>query len=203
MARWCSPSTCTSTLMRWTSAPRRAPTWIRSCATSTGSASRPATDAPWIPPRPSWPNPDVPKVTAAELRAMLDRGEDVTLVDVCLPENLSWRTDTLPGARFLRPAAIADWAGDLPRDKPVVAYCIYGFQVSSEATAELRRRGLDARALAGGIAAWHAMGGPTVPLTPERKGGPCDDEVGYARAPEDRPHRLPLADPALRRARGR
>ena len=29
---------------------------------------------------------------------------------------------------------------------------------------ELRRRGLDAHSLAGGIAAWHAIGAPTVPL---------------------------------------
>ncbi|MCO6419244.1 hypothetical protein JYK14_24225, partial [Siccirubricoccus sp. KC 17139] len=122
-------------------------------------------------PHPSWPNPDVPKVTAAELRAMLDRGDEVTLVDVCLAEDLSRRTDMLPGARFLAPEAIADWAGDLPRNRPVVAYCVYGFQVSGEATAELRRRGLDARMLAGGIAAWHAMGDPTVPLAPEHKQG--------------------------------
>jgi len=46
----------------------------------------------------------------------------------------------------------------------VVAYCIYGFQVSGEATAELRKRGYDARSLVGGITAWHAMNGPTVPL---------------------------------------
>ena len=122
-------------------------------------------------PRPAWPNPDVPKVTAAELRTMLDRGEEVTLVDVCLPIDLPRRTDMLPGARFLPPEAIADWAGELPRDRPVVAYCVYGFQVSGEATAELRRQGIDARALAGGITAWHAMGGPTVPLTPEQKRG--------------------------------
>ncbi|MCO6415842.1 hypothetical protein JYK14_06590 [Siccirubricoccus sp. KC 17139] len=122
-------------------------------------------------PRPAWPNPDVPKVTAAELRAMLDRGEEVTLVDVCLPIDLPRRTDMLSGARFLPPEAIADWAEDLPRDKPVVAYCVFGFQVSGEATAELRRRGLDARALAGGITAWHAMGGPTVPLPPDHKQG--------------------------------
>ena len=85
---------------------------------------------------------------------------------------------------------------------PVVAYCIYGFQVSGEATAELRRRGLDAHARSsGGIAAWHAMGGPTVPLTPEiRTRRHLDDQVDHARAAEDRPHRLPLADPALRRA---
>jgi superoxide dismutase, Fe-Mn family len=29
---------------------------------------------------------------------------------------------------------------------------------------ELRQRGYDARALVGGITAWHAIGGPTVPL---------------------------------------
>jgi superoxide dismutase, Fe-Mn family len=115
-------------------------------------------------PRPPAPEPDVPKVTAAELRGMLDRGDEITLVDVCLPENLSWRHDTLPEARFLPPATIADWANDLPRDRPVVAYCIYGFQVSGEAAAELRRRGFDARMLAGGITAWHAMSGATVPL---------------------------------------
>ena len=102
---------------------------------------------------------------------MLDRGEGVTLVDVCLAESLPRRNDMLPGARFLASEAIADWADDLPRDWPVIAYCEYGFQVSGEATAELRRRGLDARALAGGIAAWHAMGSPTVPLPPESKQG--------------------------------
>jgi superoxide dismutase, Fe-Mn family len=30
--------------------------------------------------------------------------------------------------------------------------------------AELRRRGYDARSLKGGITAWHAIGGGTVPL---------------------------------------
>ena len=52
----------------------------------------------------------------------------------------------------------------LPRDKPIVVYCIFGFQVSGNAVTELRRRGYDARGLKGGIGAWHAIGGPTVPL---------------------------------------
>ena len=113
----------------------------------------------------------VPNVTAAELRATQDRGDTVTLVDVCLADDLPRRSDTLPGARFLPAETISEWADSLPRDKPVVAYCIYGFQVSGEAISELRRRGLDARLLAGGITAWHAMGGPTVPLTPAMKEG--------------------------------
>ena len=41
---------------------------------------------------------------------------------------------------------------------------IYGFQVSGNTVDELRRRGYDARSLKDGIAAWHAVGGPTVPL---------------------------------------
>jgi superoxide dismutase, Fe-Mn family len=67
--------------------------------------------------------------------------------------------------RFVAPEAIDEWANALPRDKAIVAYCLYGFQVSGEATAELRRRGLQARRLAGGITAWRAMAGPTIPLT--------------------------------------
>ena len=56
------------------------------------------------------------------------------------------------------------WAETLPRNRPIVAYCIYGFQVSGNAVDELRKRGYDARSLKGGIAAWHAIGGSTVPL---------------------------------------
>lgn len=122
-------------------------------------------------PRLPWPNPDVPKVTVAELRGLLDRGEDITLVDVCLADDRSRRHDMLPGALFLPPKAIDDWADRLPQDRPVVAYCVYGFQVSGNATAELRRRGFDARALVGGITAWHAMGGATVPITAQHAQG--------------------------------
>ena len=122
-------------------------------------------------PRTAWPQPDVPKVTAAELRARQAQGEVITLVDVCLEDDVPRRTDMLPGARFLPPERIDEWADDLPRDRPIVAYCIYGFQVSSEATAELERRGFEARHLVGGITAWHAMGGPTVPIPAQLKRG--------------------------------
>jgi Fe-Mn family superoxide dismutase len=86
------------------------------------------------------------------------------LLDVCLAIDLPKRTDMLPGAVFRAPEALGTWADDLPRDRPIVVCCIYGFQVSGETTLELRRRGYDARALTGGVAAWHAIGGTTVPL---------------------------------------
>ena len=73
------------------------------------------------------------------------------------------RHGMIPGAMVLRPEHIADWIDELPTDRPIVAYCVYGFQVSAEAVAEMRRRGFDARLLSGGIAAWNAIGAPTSP----------------------------------------
>jgi Fe-Mn family superoxide dismutase len=116
-------------------------------------------------PRPPMPNPDVPKVTAAELSGMLDSGQALTLLDVCLAEYVPGRSDMLPGARFLAPEKIEAWAPEVPAERPVIVYCLHGFQVSGEATIALRRRGLDARFLAGGLATWHAMGGKTVPFS--------------------------------------
>ena len=104
------------------------------------------------------------QIAAEELRARLERGEDIVVLDVCLADDLAARSDMVPNARIRAPETVGDWAAELPRDKPIVAYCVYGFQVSGNAVAELRRRGLDARNLAGGIAAWHAIGAPTVPL---------------------------------------
>lgn len=114
--------------------------------------------------RPSASPPAPQSITAEELRVRLDRGEDIVVLDVCLADDLAKRSDMLPGARIRAPEAVNTWAEELPRDKPIVAYCVYGFQVSGDAVAELRRLGLNAQHLAGGIAAWHAIAGPTVPL---------------------------------------
>jgi Fe-Mn family superoxide dismutase len=111
------------------------------------------------------------QVTVAQLQAMLEHGDDVVVLDVCLADDLARRSDMLPSARLRAPETIARWADELPRGKPIVAYCVYGFQVSGDAVAELRRRGFDARSLAGGIAAWHAMGGATIPLPEPRTSG--------------------------------
>ncbi|MBN9435793.1 Fe-Mn family superoxide dismutase [Bosea sp. (in: a-proteobacteria)] len=104
-------------------------------------------------------------IAAEDLLARLQRHDDLVLLDICLAEDLAKRSDMIAGAQLCAPELIAEWADDLPKDKPIVAYCVYGFQVSGDAVAELRRRGFDAHSLAGGIAAWHAIGAPTVPLT--------------------------------------
>jgi Fe-Mn family superoxide dismutase len=102
-------------------------------------------------------------ISAEELRDVMQR-EPPVLLDVCLTEDIPRRIDMLPGATLHNPDAIDQWAEELQRGRPITVYCRFGFQVSGYAVAELRRRGFDARSLTGGIGAWHAIGGPTVPL---------------------------------------
>jgi superoxide dismutase, Fe-Mn family len=106
------------------------------------------------------------RISVEELKAALENDTDrrPVLLDLCLPRDLPRRTDMLAGATMHAPAALPQWVERLPRGRPIAVYCICGFQVSGKAVAELRQRGYDARALVGGITAWHAIGGTTVPL---------------------------------------
>ena len=106
------------------------------------------------------------RISAEELKAALERDDArrPVLLDICLAKDLPRRTDMLAGATMHAPEALPRWVEDLPRDRPIAVYCIAGFQISGNAVKELRGRGYDARALAGGITAWHAIGGATVPL---------------------------------------
>jgi Fe-Mn family superoxide dismutase len=98
-----------------------------------------------------------------ELRDTIQR-EPPVLLDMCMRDDIPRRTDMVQSATLHDPDAIESWAERLPRGKPIAVYCMFGFQVSGNAVAELRRRGFDARSMKGGLAAWHAIGGPTVPL---------------------------------------
>ena len=64
----------------------------------------------------------------------------------------------IPGARWRDPAAVDTWARDIPRDKEIVVYCIYGHEVGRATALRLRAHGFKARFLRGGIDAWQAAG---------------------------------------------
>ena len=68
----------------------------------------------------------------------------------------------IAGAVWRDPAAVADWAGDVPTDKEVVVYCVYGHEVGRTTALRLRAQGVRARFLRGGIDAWEAAGRPVV-----------------------------------------
>ena len=105
----------------------------------------------------------LPVVAVEELRDMLECGDRVAVLDVRLADDLEAAQDALPTARHVELERIAEVAADMPRDIPVAVYCVYGFWVSRDAVTALRTHGVDARVVSGGIAAWHAMGGKSVP----------------------------------------
>ncbi len=72
-------------------------------------------------------------------------------------------TSMIPGARWCDPAMVGRWAAELPADRPVVVYCVYGHEVGRATALRLRAAGLDARYLRGGIDGWQAAGHPVVP----------------------------------------
>jgi superoxide dismutase, Fe-Mn family len=64
----------------------------------------------------------------------------------------------LPDARWCDPAQVHAWAAELPKDRDVLVYCIYGHEVGRSTAMKLRAAGVRARFLAGGIDAWTKAG---------------------------------------------
>jgi Fe-Mn family superoxide dismutase len=68
----------------------------------------------------------------------------------------------LPGAIWRDPQAVEQWAATLPPGCSVVVYCVHGHEVSRGVRDVLRRRGVMAGIIDGGIEGWRAAGGPVV-----------------------------------------
>jgi glyoxylase-like metal-dependent hydrolase (beta-lactamase superfamily II) len=108
-------------------------------------------------------------ISVAALRAMLERNDPVTVLDVRpAAQREEW---SIPGSLHVD-AYEALWAGDpdalrqvdLPADRPVVTVCAVG-NTSLMAAELLRRRGLEALSLHGGMRAWSlAWNAAEVPL---------------------------------------
>ena len=73
----------------------------------------------------------------------------------------------IPGARWCDPAAVDSWSRELPVDRELVVYCVYGHEVGRATALRLRAAGLKARYLRGGIDGWQKAGRAVEP----KKGG--------------------------------
>jgi Fe-Mn family superoxide dismutase len=91
------------------------------------------------------------------------------LIDVRRRGVFARAADMVDGAAWRDPEYVATWADELPRDRPVVVYCVHGLDVGRFVAGSLRVRGFNARFIAGGIAAWRESGGRTT--TPPRSAG--------------------------------
>ena len=80
------------------------------------------------------------------------------LLDVRRAGMYEQATTMIPGANWRDPALVADWTKELPADREVIVYCVYGHEVGRATALRLRAAGLKARYLRGGIDGWRAAG---------------------------------------------
>ena len=103
---------------------------------------------------------NLPSITAEEVKALLDSGAPVQIIDT-RPRHYSTRAqDMMEGAVWRDPERLDEWIGELSKTEPVVTFCVYGFHIGCETAVTLRKAGFDARYMAGGHYAWKAINGP-------------------------------------------
>jgi len=104
--------------------------------------------------------PDLPSMTVEEVRAMIEAGQPIQIIDT-RPRHYSTRAqDIMAGATWRDPERVDEWIGELSKTEPVVTFCVYGFHIGCETAETLRKAGFDARYMAGGHYAWKATKGP-------------------------------------------
>jgi rhodanese-related sulfurtransferase len=111
------------------------------------------------------------RIDPATAKQAIDAGDAVVL-DITSPFIGQAVRGRIPGARWVSPREILDRnrrsaelvdrvAGDLSRDKTIIAYCTCPDEEASvRLTRALRQQGYDAWTLDGGLPAWRAAGYP-------------------------------------------
>jgi Superoxide dismutase len=105
---------------------------------------------------------DVPAVGPEAVKAMLDSGAPVQVIDARPRHFFTRSQEIMAGAVWRDPDRVEDWVGELKPEEPVVVFCAYGFHVGCRTARALRSRGFDASYIAGGHSAWKAIGGELV-----------------------------------------
>jgi rhodanese-related sulfurtransferase len=106
-------------------------------------------------------------VSAQELRAQIGTAAAPTIVDVRTLDEFETDGALIVGSIRRAPGDVSQWQSQLPPGRCVVLYCQSGGDTSRELSAQLAKIGIDARALAGGMAEWRELALPT-----RRKCGP-------------------------------
>ena len=97
------------------------------------------------------PSEAASEISVADLRQKLAAGAPLFLLDVREPSEHA--LDAIEGSRLIPLGQLGARLDDLPRDRPIAAYCAAGMR-SAKAAKMLRDKGFQAVSLVGGIAAW-------------------------------------------------
>jgi adenylyltransferase/sulfurtransferase len=102
------------------------------------------------------------QITAPELKARLDAGDDIQLVDVRQPNEHAFAR--IEGSKLISLGEIIGRMDEIDQDRETVVYCHTGMR-SARAIQALQQYGFTGKLsnLVGGIAAWSDEVDPTVP----------------------------------------
>ena len=89
-----------------------------------------------------------------KLNRLMASGETPFLIDVRRKADYEADPKKIADAIWRDPEKIEDWIKDLPPSAPAVIYCVKGGSVSQSIADRMRKEGLDAVFLEGGIKAW-------------------------------------------------
>src|SRR5579872_5577286 len=94
------------------------------------------------------------------VHAMMEKGEPFFLLDCREP--WEYQTAHIDGCTLIPMEQIPQKLAEIPKDQPVVVYCHAGIR-SFNAAAWLKRQGLNALSMSGGIDQWSMEIDPKVP----------------------------------------
>lgn len=103
---------------------------------------------------------DVDDYTPQQVFELVQRGEDIQLIDVRQPEEHD--AGRIGGDRLVVLSDLAGEVDSIDRERPVVFYCRSGSR-SAMATEAFRGAGFDAHNMVGGLLEWNAAGLPLEP----------------------------------------
>jgi membrane protein DedA with SNARE-associated domain/rhodanese-related sulfurtransferase len=108
------------------------------------------------------------RLEPADLKAQLDAGEQIYIVDLRHPLELMAEPFTLPHAMHFSPDALAARHLEIPRDRDVVLFCTCPSEATAAKTAlTLHRLGIErVRPLRGGYDEWKRLGYPMDEIPP-------------------------------------
>ncbi|WP_043637095.1 thiosulfate sulfurtransferase GlpE [Desulfovibrio sp. TomC] len=95
-------------------------------------------------------------ITPMELRAEIQSGENIILLDLRKQVDFDAAPELIPGAVKLDPAQVETWDATIPTDKKIVIYCARGGAISQSVQQHFANKGVKVPYLEGGYAAWKA-----------------------------------------------
>lgn len=99
-------------------------------------------------------------ISPTNLNTALLSAKPPTVFDVRKKSAFDKASQTLPSATWQIHDDVENWSDGIPRNHPIVVYCVHGHEVSQNAARALRDMGFDACYLQGGFEGWQNDGLP-------------------------------------------